>query len=237
MSRDEIAAMVSQQVQNGQAQAKLTELYEDNFKLRGDKQRLTAENEDLKGKVPAEGAVVLTGNDKTEYEAIQALGKDSKALKKIVGEHETLTGEVTALKRKTLVNEIAEAEGWKPSVLERLTQGMDLLGVEEVNEEIDDPDREGEKKTVPVKRGYFNTKDAEGKTNGKKKLAEELADFMPSLSRDDQASGERDTAERSGVVQPRMSRGDKVNTGGTKDASKKYLESAGYALPGKRGKD
>lgn len=214
--------MVSKLVQDGQAQAKLEQLFEDNFQLRNKNTKLTTDLEAATTKVPKDGDLVLTGDDVALFNEAKATGKNAKQLKELVKEHGDLSTKVVDLERKTKVAEIAEAENWKPAVLERLTQGMDLLGVETVSEEIADEEAEGGKKKVDVKRGYINVKD--GANTVKKKLVEELADFLPSLSKAEAEADENaGKGGGSGTPLPRMSRGDKVASGGTKGVSADFI--------------
>lgn len=223
MSPTEIQAMVAKLVQDGQAQAKLQELFQDNFDLRGKNKDLTTRAETAESKLPKDGDLVLTGEDVALFNEAKATGKNAKQLKEVIKEHGDLSAKVTTLERKTKIHEISEAEGWKPAVVERLTTGMDLLGVEEVQEEVDDKDAEGGKKKVTVKRGFINVK-GEGGTVTKKKLSEELADFMPSLTKDE-GDAEQGKKTDSSVPLPRMARGDKVASAGTKDASSALIKN------------
>ena len=221
MSPQEISAMVAKLVQDGHAQTKLQELFEDNFKLRGKNAELTAKVTAFEEKAPKTGDIVITGTDVALFNQAKEFGKDAAGLKALVEEHTGLSTQVKDLKRKTVVSEIAEAEGWKPNVLDRLTAGMDLAGIEEFEEEIDDPDKPGEKKKEKFKRGVVSVKDSSGNVS-KKRLVEELNEFLPSLNKEGKESVSGTVKE--GTPMPRMSRGDKAATGGTKDLSTNLIQ-------------
>lgn len=85
------------------------------IKLRQLEQQLATQQE----RVAPEGAVILTGDDATTYTAYQALGKPDE-LKTRLGERDQFQGELTTLKRDALLRDVAQAAGFKPSVLKAL---------------------------------------------------------------------------------------------------------------------
>lgn len=212
------------------------QLYADNYILREDKRRLTDEVEDLKKRVPPAGAVVLKGDDVAVYTALKALlkeGQKPEDLANALKEHGQLKLEVDGLKKQQLAVEIAEAEGWKVSTLLKLTNGMDLV-VEEVDTEVDDEENPGKKKTVKAKHGFLNIRDAAGNVSGKKRLDEELKDFMPSLVKEPDDEGGESEAENSeqGTKFVRQSKGVKTSST-TANVSKDFLNKR-YASPFKK---
>jgi len=210
-------------------------LYADNATLRADKRNLQNEVDELRAKVPSADAVVLKGDDVKLFNDLKALipeGKKVEDLAETLKEHGQLTLKVTELERGNLVRDIAEEEGWKASNLLRLTAGMELT-MEEVEEEVDDPEKEGEKKKIKAKRGFLVVKDATGAVTSRKRLSEELADFLPSLKAE--TGGSTDSGEESKgtsyVRQPAGRKADPKNA--TKNVSASYLKKA-YGEPDKK---
>lgn len=213
------------------------QLMADNAELRADKRSLKEKLQAAEAKVPADGALVLTGADVKLFEAAKAvigrLPKDKQTaeeLEKVLKEHGELIDKVATLEKQNVAVQIAEAENWKPSVLLKLTAGMDLL-VEEVDEEVDDEENEGKKKTIKARHGFLNVKDAQGNVTGKKRLSEELKDFMSSLAKErenDKGSDEEHHEEAHGTSFVRQSRGDKVppKKASTDFLSKRYAATA-----------
>jgi hypothetical protein len=198
-------------------------LMAENATLREQKRQL---DEQVKGLPPA-GALVLTGDEVTFYNEAKGLNVKVEDLKKIIKDEPTLRAENQKLARDNKLRDIADAEGWKVPVLDRLTNGMELFGVEEVEEETDDPENEGQKKKTKVMRGYLNVKDDKGTVTGKKKLAEELQEFLPSLVKDENKDDAGEASAKSGAQGTsfvRQSRGSKAETGGTKDLAKNLLK-------------
>lgn len=88
--------------------------------LHGENHDLRQKNADLRGKVPTDGSVVLTGEQVKEWSAYQALGKPDD-LRKTVREHPELAQKVAAFEREKEIADIAQkAGGYKPSVLQLL---------------------------------------------------------------------------------------------------------------------
>lgn len=102
---------------NNDAMAVVRLLYGDNYKLRDDLRN-------LRGKVPAEGAVVLSGDDAEAWAAYQKLGKPA-AISQAVSEREQFQGELTTLRRAQTLRDVAEVEGVKYTVL----AGLDKPGI------------------------------------------------------------------------------------------------------------
>ena len=87
--------------------------------LHGENHDLRQKNADLRGKVPTDGSVVLTGEQVKEWSAYQALGKPDD-LRKTVREHPELAQKVSAFEREKEVADIGSIAGMKPSVLQLL---------------------------------------------------------------------------------------------------------------------
>jgi hypothetical protein len=102
----------------GDAQAFAFQLYRDNYDLR-------QKNAELRGKVPAEGAVILTGDDATRWQAYTALGAPDE-VQAALSEGSTAKAEAARLQRAQTVQQAAQAAGFKPAVLERLIGDLPL---------------------------------------------------------------------------------------------------------------
>jgi hypothetical protein len=83
---------------------------------------------DLKAKLPADGSVVLAGDDAKAYARYKALG-DPKDLEKAVTERDHFREEADGFRREKLHGEAAKLHGFKSSVLSRLvtTDGLELV--------------------------------------------------------------------------------------------------------------
>lgn len=210
------------------------QLMADNAELRADKRRLKDKVEALEANQIPAGAMVLTGDAIKEHNALKALltgEMKPEDLVKLLKEHGELTTKVSTLEKQNIAVQIAEAEGWKVSALLKLAKGMDLV-LEGVEEEVDDEENEGKKKKVTVQRGFVQTKDAAGAVT-KKKLSDELKDFLPALVKeqgDGQGSDEEHHEETAGTNFVRQSRGDKGTTKST-NVSKDFLKNR-YKVPG-----
>lgn len=97
---------------NNDAMAVVSVLYHDNYQLREDLRN-------TKGKVPAEGALVLTGDDAKAWTDYQQLGKPDD-LRKTIGEKDKLQGELGTLQRDGVLRDVAEAAKYKFAVLKDL---------------------------------------------------------------------------------------------------------------------
>ena len=97
---------------NNDAMAVVSVLYHDNYQLRDD-------NRILKGKVPAEGALVLTGDDAKAWTDYQQLGKPDD-LRKTISDKDRLQGELGTLQRDGVLRDVADAASYKFNVLKDL---------------------------------------------------------------------------------------------------------------------
>jgi len=103
---------------NGDAQAFAWELYRDNYELR-------RERDGLRGRVPVEGAVVLTSDDAGRWAAYRELGAPD-ALATALAEGATAKQQTAQLERRAAVRSAADAAGYKAPVLERLIGDLAL---------------------------------------------------------------------------------------------------------------
>lgn len=153
---------------------KLADVLNENFEYRQKNTTLTIENKDLKSKLPAADAVVLTKDDASDLARYRELGKLDEVKDKLKTGAEAAE-RATKLTKEKVVREVAEAEGYKAPVLERL--GDDLTyEVKPVTETING-------KQVERKRAFVKL--ADGKEEALATYAgREWKDFLPSLTAD-----------------------------------------------------
>jgi hypothetical protein len=108
---------------HGSPDAVALTLYTDNYKLRD-------KNRELSARIPAEGAVVLSGDDAARWRSYQELGKPDD-LKKIVREHGEFSKENGRLKRTTELDDIADLAGYKRSVFRTVAGDTAFVVTEE----------------------------------------------------------------------------------------------------------
>lgn len=153
---------------NEEAALRLAELYAEAqntlYRLRRTRDTLTRERDDLKAKLPADGAVVLAQADATALEAYRALGTpaDLKAAQEARAAAEQRLAQVT---RADTIRAAAEAAGFKPSVLTTLIGSLDVTTK---------PGPDGKPSAVVVKDG--------AEVALADYAAQEWADFMPALA-------------------------------------------------------
>lgn len=102
---------------NNDATALAQQLFTENYTLREDKRKLNAKVEELQGKQPAAGAVVLTSDEAKTWGAIKELGLSADEIKTRLQSSTETEKELATLKRKELIREAAETEGYKATVL------------------------------------------------------------------------------------------------------------------------
>lgn len=101
------------------AMALAEKLFSENYEYRGKIRQLEQQVTDVTGKVPADGAVVLTGEDATAWNTYKALGKPDE-IKQGLEERTRLQGKLTEQERSNLLRSVAETAGYKASVLTNL---------------------------------------------------------------------------------------------------------------------
>ncbi len=142
---------------------KLSEALTDNYSLREKNRALRAEKATLEKSQAPEGATLLTAEDATLWEAYKTLGAPD-ALKTTLESAQTATQEAQALKREKAITEAAGVAGYKPSVLTRLADGLEITVK---------PDSKGDKRAYVVKDG--------AETALEDFASREWSDFLPSL--------------------------------------------------------
>lgn len=100
---------------------------------------------EIRGKVPADGSLVLSAEDAKHWQAYQTLGKPAD-LSSALSERGQFKAELEGLRKERLVGEAAAIAGFKPTVLATLVKadGIELA--------VSQPDDKGVR-TVTVKDG------------------------------------------------------------------------------------
>lgn len=147
------------------ANAALLVLYRDNYDLR-------EANRQLKTKVPAEGAVVLSAEQAQAWTAYQQLGQPAD-LQTALSERDQARGDLAKLQRSAAIREAAEVAGYKASVL----AGLDTQAGGLAYEVREVTDANGAKSRVAY------VKAAEGDPVPLTQFAEtQWGDFLPALA-------------------------------------------------------
>lgn len=193
------------------ANSAVTQLYDENYTLRKRVKKLRSQVKTATGAVP-EGAVVLSGDELTQYNAYKQLGKPDE----VRGKLDTivrLEAEKATAQRTTAIAAAAQIARYKSDVLE-LALAPKNLGVEVVEEE-----KNGQK----VKVAYV--KDGETRKVLTEYAKDNWANLLPALQ-------DASTNGNGGVVWPRQ-----VNTQGegAPDVVGQHLKAT-YQLPSQRGK-
>jgi hypothetical protein len=105
---------------------KLSEALTDNYTLREKNRQLRADKAALEKTQAPEGATLLTADEAQAWQAYRALGAPD-ALKTKLDEAQTATQEAATLRKAERVRTAAEAHGFKPGVLARLADGLELI--------------------------------------------------------------------------------------------------------------
>lgn len=159
----------------GDAAKALAKLVDENHDLREKNRGLKADLTAAQAKAPAEGAVVLSGDDATAWAAYTALGAPADLTKQL-DDAKAATGRLAALEREQVVTKAATAAGYKPAVL------LDLAAAKGFDVEVKSETVEGTAADV----AYAVPKGADGKPGQPVKLADyvtqHLADYVPALT-------------------------------------------------------
>lgn len=136
---------------------------------------------ELKAKLPADGSVVLSGDDAKAWGRFRTLG-DFADVETRLKERDTLDAQIKAHAREKLVSEAAGLHGYDPDVLGQLPGAADL--------EIRVAERTVNGKAVKVAQVVGQDDQGQETLTDLDKHAEaNWAKFLPSLTADSQASG------------------------------------------------
>jgi hypothetical protein len=146
----------------------------------------------LEQQLPGEGAVVLTGDQAAAWQTYQGLGAPNDVQQRLTAA-EQAQNELAGLRRAEQIRGVAEAAGYRPTVLERLAEGLEF----EVREE----QRDGQTARVPY------VVSGEGQQQQATPLADyaqqHWADFLPAL----RAEQQQQPPQGGGVTYPRQQGG------------------------------
>jgi hypothetical protein len=157
---------------NGDAMAMAAQLFNDNYALR-------ERNRQLSAAAPAEGSVVLPKAEADALAAYKAIG-DLEALKKSLADAQQAQTQLAGLQRQGLLREVAEAAGYKASVLGQLPGAADLAF------EVREVEADGKK----TKAAFVKPKD--GAEVALTTYAQQhWGDFLPALAAAQQQGGQQ----------------------------------------------
>ena len=167
---------------NGSAAVVAQQLYNELFSLRADFgrkvteiERLTQENADLKAKLPAEGVVILTGDEVKKWNVVKAVTLSPEEIKGRL--ESTADEELTRLRRKDLIREAADA----PSFDETVRFKSAVLGQVIGDSEMQMRDVTKDNKTRKVAHVKVTTDAGEQWMPLAEYAEKHKADFLPSL--------------------------------------------------------
>jgi hypothetical protein len=151
---------------------KQAELLSDNSQLREQRRTLRQEVTDLKTKVPAADARMLTPEEAATYDAYAALGMKPADVKAAITERDTVKADLTTVRRNETIRGAAEAHGYKAAALAKLPSLRDQdIAIEDVT--VDGK---------PVKRAFVT---ADGKKTALPDYIQAHdAEFLPALATD-----------------------------------------------------
>lgn len=146
---------------NGDTGAVATLLFNENYQLR-DRVR------QLEGRVPAEGSMVLTGDQVTAWQAYQQIG-DVATVQQRLTDGQTAISERDTLRRDGVLRDVAEMSGFRLSVLQGIRGATDL------QYEVREVDENGQR----VRRAFV--RNGETTTPVADYANQHWADFLPAL--------------------------------------------------------
>lgn len=104
---------------------KVSELERDNYKLREQRRSLQAENETFKGKVPGEGALVLSKEQVKLWDEYNAFGKPEE-VKTALESGKSAIAERDGFTRTATIDSAAKAAHFKPGLLKMLGRDLNI---------------------------------------------------------------------------------------------------------------
>lgn len=153
-------------------------LFDENFKLR-------ESNRELKKKIPAEGSVVLTGDDAAEYQAFKALDIKADAVKKAMDSLPELEKKNKELAGMESLRELADIglDGSKLK-LSVLKDQIQTKFPDAVISFKDEKDKDGK----AVRTAFIKKSEKDSEQNFTEFANAELADYLPSLKVSNEAT-------------------------------------------------
>jgi hypothetical protein len=175
---DPAAAFANLMARSSDAAALARQLFEENFRYR-------TELREAQGKIPAQGAAVLTAEQATAWAAYQQLGAPDAV--------QTTIQQAKQLQRDLQIRDVAAASGYTLDVLRTLAGDLQF----EVRDETKD--------NQPVQAVYVKV---DGKDVPVEQYAtEKWAAFLPALKPAAQANGQQQIAPNTGATNPAAQRG------------------------------
>lgn len=221
ISKEDIAAAVRDAVSSSGSNnndGKLQSLLTDNFQYREAIRNLNVELATLRSRVPAEGALVLTGDDLKIYNEFIALKLKPAEVTALQSKATELEKSAAAFKLKEAIAAAAVAENYDATVLGTLVNGQDLT-IKPVDETVDG-------KPVKVDRAFINIKGADGVVTERRLsefMIEKHSTFLPVLTVAEGIEGERSSTSNGGTQYiPQRGTATKA-TGNQPNPAKAYL--------------
>jgi hypothetical protein len=148
---------------NGSDALRVAELlHRENYTEREQNRALKEQLAAAQGKVPAEGAIVLTPEQAQAWQAYSGLG-DIASIQAAIAERDTTKGELATIKRDLELRDVASIANYKPAVLRQLAGDAQFV-IKEADGKRSVSVKDGDKET-PI-ADYAKTK---------------WADFLPAL--------------------------------------------------------
>lgn len=170
---DEAAALAALTAKHGNAERALAKLWDENHEYRTKNRELREKLTAAEAAKPGDGAVVLTGADAKEYEALKALGSAKDVTTKLAAADAAST-KLATLEREKVEGEGAALAGYKASVLSRLAKSEGFAV------EVRDEPADGKPARVPYARPVGDDKAPWVKLTDY--AAQHLGDFLPALT-------------------------------------------------------
>lgn len=197
ISKEDIAAAVRDAMStsnNGNVDARMQVLLTENFQYRETIRGLNNELTTIRTKIPADGALVLTGEDVKTYNEFVALKLKPAEITALQSKATELESSAAAFKLKEGIAAAAAAEKYNATVLGTLVNGQDLI-TKPVDELVDG-------KSVKVDRAFINIKGADNVVTERRLsefMAEKHSTFLPVLMVAEGGEGNRSSAGNGGT--------------------------------------
>lgn len=197
------------------------QLFRENFRMRDARRGLEEQLTEVRGQLPAQGSVVLTGDNASRWNEYTATQLTPQQIKEALGERDNLRNEVATARRESTLREVAEVSGFNLKPLARV--GSEL---EYTIKEIDDAKSQGGKRRAAfvVTVGTDNVRT---ETPVDEYAREHWDDVLPALTTDGSASGQ---GRSGGPVVPRQP-GQGQGNGAQQTVAQRHISST-YAKSG-----
>lgn len=133
---DAVAAKVLESLKKDSGETVSAQLIRENVIAREKRREAEEALAAAKAKLPAEGAVILTGDDAKSWETVKALGLKGDDVKKRLEERDTLLAKDEQRTRADARSKAARTAGYDPDALGKIA-GVDALTFETKEEAVD----------------------------------------------------------------------------------------------------